>query len=535
VNRAETLRWSLQTPDKFAAHAMSCGAVLTDYKMSAHREHQFGRIALGMRGQPLAIREQQLRETEEQFQEIARQWLVKEQQIQELAALVQLKNQQLLDNDRELQLKDRQLLFNEQLLQTKEQLVQSKEQLLQAKEELLRKAEALITTKDQLLMAGELHVAEQETRLRSKDDQLQSLNNQCHELNQQLSVKQQHLDEVLHSRALRIGSTLTWPVRKLRHLSFRSAQAAWLDPNETVESSPLHEIAEDIVEADAPYTPPARNVGTLAIGVVTFNNSQGQLTRLLRSLELAVENIEEARIKVHLFVIDNGLESHWSESGITFSRLETQGNVGFGRGMNALMTTAFAEEDTEWFLCLNPDGVLHRGALQELLLSSKTHPDSLIEARQFPEEHVKPYDPRTLDTPWATGACLLIRRRLFEDLGGFDPNFFMYLEDIDLSWRARSAGFSIKVSPKALFGHAVLHRKPDASIDKSFLLSGRYLAFKWKNSEFRKWAERELVKRRHFQSRAELPELEEADTISTEINPELTDFKHYFHFSPPRW
>lgn len=487
-----------------------------------------------MSEQRLVIREQQLQETEEQFQEIARQWLTKERQIQELASLVQVKEQQLQDRDRQLQVKDQQ--------------VQEKENLLQVKERLLSTTEQLIATKNQLLTAREGELAEQEAQLGAKDQQLelkdlqvselnqqlQEINQRFEEINQQLSIKRQHLDEVLNSRALRIGSTLTWPVRKLRHRRASSVPAARV--SKEVAASPfVHKIAEEIVEIDAPAKPQARNVGTLVIGVVTFNNSQAQLARLSRSIELAIRNIGEAAVKIDLYVIDNGRESVWPESILRPRRFETQGNIGFGRGMNILMTEAFAVEETEWFLCLNPDGVMHHGALKELLSSSRMHPDSLIEARQFPEEHVKPYDPRTLETPWASGACLLMRRRIFESIGGFDPSFFMYLEDIDLSWRARSAGFSIRVSPNALFGHAVLHRQPDSNIDKSFLLSGRYLAFKWKNSEFFKWAERELVKRKHYQSRAELPELAGLDATSTELNIELSDFKHYFHFSPPRW
>jgi GT2 family glycosyltransferase len=494
-----------------------------------------------MKRQRLAIREQQLQETEEQFQEVARQWLTKERQLQELASLVQIKEQQLQATSQQLHDKDVQLRMRDQQLQEKEQLVQAKEQLLHATEQ-------LIATKNQLLEARELQLAEQEAGIQVKDQQLQTkdqqlqaqdqqvqeLNRQLQETSQQLSVRQQHLDEVLSSRALRIGSTLTWPVRKLRHSRLRSAPSAHAS-NEIALSVPVETRTEEVIEASAPASSPARNAGTLAIGVVTFNNSKEQLARLSRSIELAIRHIEEAQIKVRLFFIDNGGESCWPESDIPSKRFDTQGNIGFGRGMNALMTAAFAEEETEWFLCLNPDGVLHRKALKELLSSSVAHPDSLIEARQFPEEHVKPYDPQTLETPWGTGACLLIRRRIFESVGGFDPNFFMYLEDIDLSWRARSAGFSIRVSPKALFGHAVLHRKPDPSIDKSFLLSGRYLAFKWKNPEFYKWAERELVKRKYYQSRSELPELIELNIGPTEINPELSNFNHYFHFSQPRW
>jgi GT2 family glycosyltransferase len=111
----------------------------------------------------------------------------------------------------------------------------------------------------------------------------------------------------------------------------------------------------------------------------------------------------------------------------------------------------------------------------------------------------------------------------------------MYLEDIDLSWRARAAGFYVKVSPKALFGHAVLNREHSPQTEKFFFLSGRYLAFKWQNPTFLKWAEQELVKRGHFTSASQLPALPKVDFSSAGLNPEVPDFEHYFHFSAARW
>ncbi len=102
-----------------------------------------------------------------------------------------------------------------------------------------------------------------------------------------------------------------------------------------------------------------------------------------------------------------------------------------------------------WFLCVNPDGMLHRDLLVEMLQCAERYPDSLIEARQFPEEHPKPYDPETGLTTWASGACMLIPRRVYETIGGFDENIFMYMEDVDLSWRARGAGFTGSMSRRA--------------------------------------------------------------------------------------
>ena len=52
-----------------------------------------------------------------------------------------------------------------------------------------------------------------------------------------------------------------------------------------------------------------------------------------------------------------------------------------------------------------------------------------------------------------SGASFAIRRELWEQLGGFDPNFYMYYEETDLCWRARLAGFSSQYSPDSILYH----------------------------------------------------------------------------------
>ena len=44
---------------------------------------------------------------------------------------------------------------------------------------------------------------------------------------------------------------------------------------------------------------------------------------------------------------------------------------------------------------------------------------------------------------WATGACMFIRKKVFRDLGGFDPDYFAHQEEVDLCWRAQNHGYKV--------------------------------------------------------------------------------------------
>jgi GT2 family glycosyltransferase len=71
------------------------------------------------------------------------------------------------------------------------------------------------------------------------------------------------------------------------------------------------------------------------------------------------------------------------------------------------------------------------------------------------------------------GASLLIRATLLADIGGFDERFFMYYEDVDLSWRARLRGWQVHYAPGALVRHQ--HR------GSSSVWSGRFVYYTERN------------------------------------------------------
>jgi GT2 family glycosyltransferase len=133
--------------------------------------------------------------------------------------------------------------------------------------------------------------------------------------------------------------------------------------------------------------------------------------------------------------------------------LRSLSNNGFARGINLLARQGQAD----FIFILNPDTELEEGCLERLLDRAINDPTiSMCEARQQPREHPKAYDPRSGETTWCTGAAVLIRRKAFEEVGGFDERiFFMYCEDVDLSWKLWLRGWKCIYVPDAIVRHTI--------------------------------------------------------------------------------
>jgi len=68
------------------------------------------------------------------------------------------------------------------------------------------------------------------------------------------------------------------------------------------------------------------------------------------------------------------------------------------------------------------------------------------------EKDEKQYD-NAMPIFWATGACMMIRSKLFHAMNGFDPSFFAHQEEIDLCWRIQIAGHQIFACPASKVFH----------------------------------------------------------------------------------
>lgn len=220
----------------------------------------------------------------------------------------------------------------------------------------------------------------------------------------------------------------------------------------------------------------------VSILIVSFN-VRAALLRALRSLPVTAEVV----------VVDNAsadgsadaVAAHFSH--VTLVRSPT--NLGFGRAINLAAQRASGR----YFLLLNPDAWLTEGALDHMVAQLERRQAAALGPRQVDEqgrlqlsvgprptvgfELVRRTLQRQLDrphtlgarlmrwaldralhaptrVPWVAGSALLVRRAQFEAIGGFDPDFFLYFEDIDFCLRLRRAGGSVLYDPTVTVGHS---------------------------------------------------------------------------------
>lgn len=155
--------------------------------------------------------------------------------------------------------------------------------------------------------------------------------------------------------------------------------------------------------------------------------------------------------------------------------IKAKKNSGFGSGNNL----GAKEASGEYLLLLNPDTEIIDGALETMLDFLSKHPEigaltpliyqrngktfqrhffgrfqTLFNMLTRRQAGVVPENPADFFyAEMTTAAALMIRRELFEKLGGFDPNFFMYIEDEDLCRRISKLGLKNAVLTTAKIIH----------------------------------------------------------------------------------
>lgn len=125
--------------------------------------------------------------------------------------------------------------------------------------------------------------------------------------------------------------------------------------------------------------------------------------------------------------------------------------TGFATNHN-LMFNAVKPQDC--FFILNPDVVLMPESLDTMIATKDSHAQTaIVEARQWPYEHPKRYDPKTKEVAWASLFLALVDSGFYASINGMDENYFLCDEDVDLSWQAWLNGYKVLYEKDA----AVIH------------------------------------------------------------------------------
>ena len=157
-------------------------------------------------------------------------------------------------------------------------------------------------------------------------------------------------------------------------------------------------------------------------------------------------------------------------------------NYGFAEGYNR----AIEQVDSEYVVLLNSDVETPEGWLAPLLDYMETHPDiaavqpkirswrqrnyfehagaagGYVNRLGYPycrgrvlwhvEQDKGQYD-TIAEVDWTSGACMCVRTKVYKECGGLDASFFAHMEEIDLCWRMRNAGWKLACIPQSTVYH----------------------------------------------------------------------------------
>ncbi|HEY3326762.1 MAG TPA: glycosyltransferase family 2 protein [Novimethylophilus sp.] len=149
--------------------------------------------------------------------------------------------------------------------------------------------------------------------------------------------------------------------------------------------------------------------------------------------------------------------------------IENQENLGFGRANNLAASVA----NGDFLLLINPDTkLLNTNAISALvsyltqnndmgIVGPEIHEPSknkfVLPRTQYPSAKRLRHTSKIKSLPgkyaWILGACMAMRKKVFQEIGGFDPDFFLYGEDADICLRLRLAGYQVGYCDAAKITH----------------------------------------------------------------------------------
>ncbi len=218
------------------------------------------------------------------------------------------------------------------------------------------------------------------------------------------------------------------------------------------------------------------NLIDLSIIIVNYNVKEF-LLNLLQSIRNGLNNI-----RAEIIVVDNasddGSVELLKERFPEVKLIVNSSNVGFGAANNQALQIA----EGKYLLLINPDTIIKENTLKEMIGFFENHPDAGIAgckvlnpdgtlqlacrrgfpgpwtsftkvmglSRLFPKSRLFARynltflpENETYEVDAVSGAFMMLRSELYRKIGGFDPRFFMYGEDLDLCYRAQKSGYKV--------------------------------------------------------------------------------------------
>lgn len=210
----------------------------------------------------------------------------------------------------------------------------------------------------------------------------------------------------------------------------------------------------------------------VSIIILTYNSSK-YIDGLIKSLK-SFKNTE-------ILIIDNASSDDTvklAKKNEEVKVLETGSNLGFSKGINY----GVERSKGEYLLFINPDSIFKNGSIEDMLKIYKEEENvgavggKMISYSGIDEKSAgkffnffetvlltlgldekfgvrfSPNEVRRVD--FVSGGFMMVPSKLFKDLGGFDENFFMYIEDMELCYRIKKKGFDNYFTPEPVISHA---------------------------------------------------------------------------------
>ena len=182
----------------------------------------------------------------------------------------------------------------------------------------------------------------------------------------------------------------------------------------------------------------------LTIIITTFK-SEDNIDKCLNSIDPNVKVIVVENSGNNIF------KKNIEEKFLNVDCVLTNNNLGYGKANNI----ALNKVKTDYSLILNPDTILDKNALSNFFIIAKKNMNfSIIAPLQSKTEfHLKNMNSDLLQTDKVEGFAMFLNMKKFINIGFFDENFFLYLEEIDLCKRVKNKNGNIYIAPNIKIFH----------------------------------------------------------------------------------